>query len=1042
MLSLPIVTELDWSSVRERLASAGGPTYWKSLEELADTAEFRAMVGREFPAAASEWDNALSRRRFLTLMGASIGLAGLAGCGRQPLEHIYPYVRAPEGLIPGKPLFFATALSLGGVGTGVLVESHMGRPTKIEGNPDHPGSLGSTDTFTQASILSLYDPDRSQVVARAGEIDTWETFVGSIRSEIDALRSRQGRGLHILTETITSPSLAAQLTAVLAALPEAVWHQYQPINRDNERAGLRLAFGADVQPVYQFDRAEVIVSLDGDFLECGAGSVRYQRDFASRRRVRQDRQQMSRFYAVESTPTTTGASADHRLPLRAGEIVQFARTLAARLGLAPAGFALPAASRSSQATSASTSFDPGSVALHAAWLDAVVDDLRAHRGAAIVVAGAHQPPEVHALAHLINASLAAPDATVRYIEPLEASATDQLASLRDLATALEADEVDVLLVLGANPAYASPADLKLADRLKRARQSVHYSYYNDETSALCSWHVPATHELESWGDVRGFDGTITIQQPLIAPLFAGRTAHELLSALFDDAPRSTYDIVRDYWRNARDEDDFERFWQTTVHNGVMADSALAARSVTPVAAAQLPDTLWRTEPSGAGADTLELIIRADTTVWDGRFANNGWLQELPKPLWKLTWDNAALVSPATAERLKLSNEQLVELGRGDQVVAAPVWIVPGHADESITVLLGYGRTRAGHVGNHAGYNAYLLQQSDAPSISSGLTLKKTSETRRLAVTHTHFSMEGRDLVRSGTLAEYREDPHSPAHHGHEEHEHASLYPPFANPGYAWGMAIDVNTCTGCSACVVACQAENNSPVVGKEQVLQYREMHWLRIDRYYSGDLDNPDVMHQPMLCQHCEQAPCEVVCPVAATTHSKEGINEMTYNRCVGTRYCSNNCPYKVRRFNFFNFHPDVTPLTDMIYNPDVTVRSRGVMEKCTFCIQRINEARIDTEVRSMNTGQQHKIVDGDVVTACQAACPSQAIIFGNINDPNSRVSKEKAEPTNYGVLTELNTHPRVTYLAQVRNPNSALAAAEEAHRSGRVVPQNQYLP
>ncbi|HEX4129269.1 MAG TPA: TAT-variant-translocated molybdopterin oxidoreductase [Pirellulales bacterium] len=1062
---------IDLAALNRRAASSTGRTYWKSLEELAQTPEFRERVVREFPQGASEWDDALGRRKFLALMGASLGLAGLAGCNRQPPEEIYPYVRAPEFIVPGKPLFFATALTLGGVGSGVLVESHMGRPTKIEGNPEHPGSLGTTDLFTQAAVLSMYDPDRSQVVLNIGEIDTWEACVRDLRAAIEATRPRQGRGLHILSETVTSPALADQLAKILGDLPQAVWHQYEPVNRDAERAGATLAFGSDVQPVYHLDRAEVIVSLDSDFLTSGPGCARYQHDFADARRVRQTSPRMNRLYAVESTPTLTGASADHRLPLRAAEIVRFARALAGRLGLAPQGFS-PASTVESPGR-----FDPEHNALHAAWLEALADDLQRQRGTALVVAGAHQSPAVHALAHLMNSALGAVGTTVTYIAPLEAqpkgASTDQTASLAALAEALEQDEVDVLLILGGNPVYTAPVDLRFGARLPEAKQSLHLSLYADETSAVCEWHVPAAHELESWGDVRAYDGTVTIQQPLIAPLFNGRSSYEMLSALFDSSPRSTYDVVKDYWRGQRMDGDFERFWQTSVHDGVVADTAATVRPVTAAAANSLRDTVWSEAPS-AGSDEkrsakLEIIFRPDPTIWDGRFANHGWLQELAKPLMKLSWDNAALVGPATADRLKLANTEIVELRYGDRKIEAPIWVLPGHVDDSVTVLLGYGRTRAGRIGTGIGYDAYRLRTSDAPSFDDGLELVKTGRKAMLAATDLHWSMEGRNIVRSGTLDEYRLDPASPAHahheesgepqndkehnHGepsheqevhaevaHAEHEHASLYPPFKDTGYAWGMSIDLGACTGCSACVIACQAENNSPVVGKDAVMRSREMHWLRIDRYYSGQLDNPEVLHQPMLCQQCEQAPCEVVCPVAATTHSPEGLNEMTYNRCVGTRYCSNNCPYKVRRFNFFNYHPDETPLTAMIYNPDVTVRSRGVMEKCTFCVQRINEAKIAADVESSRVGHQVKVADGGIVTACQAACPSGAIVFGDVNDPKSRVSQAKAEPTDYGLLTELNTHPRVTYLARVRNPQAALLAAEEQHRTGPAVRENIY--
>ncbi|HEX3870586.1 MAG TPA: TAT-variant-translocated molybdopterin oxidoreductase, partial [Pirellulales bacterium] len=902
MINLDIVSNLDLAALRRRAASTAGGDWWRSLDELAETPEFAAMVGREFPTHASEWNDAVSRRRFLTLMGASLGLAGLSGCGQEPQEEIYPYVRAPEEVVPGKPLFFATALSLGGIAQGVLVESHMGRPTKIEGNPDHPASLGATDRFTQASILSLYDPDRSQVITHRGDISTWDEFLRATRGVIDSQRANDGRGIRILTESITSPTLIGQIEALLRDFPRATWHRYEAVSRENVRAGARLAFGSDVETIYHFDRAEIVVSLDADFLDCGPGSVRYQRDFVDQRRVRKASPRMNRLYAVESTPSSTGATADHRLALRAREIERFARALGGRLGIAGANEAAPAATAKS---SLSARFDSAGQPLHAAWVAAVADDLEAHRGRSLVVVGENQPPVVHALAHMINARLGNVGTTVTYADPLDTSTIDQRDSLRELAVALETDQVELLLVIGGNPAYAAPVDLELARRLGKAKHSVRWGYYEDETSSVCRWHVPATHELESWGDVRAYDGTISIQQPLIAPLFGGKSASELLSALFEATPRGSYECVRATWRNRYTGDDFDTFWPTIIHNGVVPDTALAARTVEPRESDELRDLLRNERTEDADDQKkLEIIFRPDPTIWDGRFANNGWLQELPKPLTKLTWDNVAAVSAATAERLRLQNGDVVQLRYSSRRIETPIWIMPGHADESVTVTLGYGRTRAGRVGTGAGYNAYELRTLTDPWFDDGLEVVKTGKKHQLANTQHHFSMEGRDIVRTGTLDAYKLDPHSPAkgphEHGASDHEHGgenpSLYPPHPDTGHAWGMSIDLNACTGCSACVVACQAENNSPVIGKEGVVRMREMHWLRIDTYYRGDLDNPEVLQQPMLCQHCEQAPCEVVCPVAATTHSKEGLNEMTYNRCVGTRYCSNNCPYKVR--------------------------------------------------------------------------------------------------------------------------------------------------
>ena len=1024
-------SSLDLSAIQERLSNTSGKDYWRSLEELAETEGFDEMLHREFPRFAAEWNDSVGRRRFLRLMGASLALAGLSACTRQPMEPIAPYVRQPEELLPGKPLYFATAMPLGGVATGVLAESHQGRPTKIEGNPDHPASFGATDAFAQASVLTLYDPDRSQTLTHLGEISAYPAFLGSFRTVVRTQRSLQGAGLRILTETVTSPTLASQLRATLSELPLAKWHQYDPVNRDNVRAGALLAFGESVHTVYRFERAGVIVSLDSDFLSCGPGSVRYAREFASRRRLQEGRSEMNRLYVVEGTPSNTGSVADHRLQLRASEIESFARALARELGVAAGG--------ESKADDRWTK-----------WIKAVASDLQQHRGSGIVIAGEFQPPAVHALAHAMNHALDNADATVLHTEPLEANSVDQTESLRELARDMDAGNVDVLLILGGNPVYNAPADLNFGERLRKVGLRVHLGLYDDETSALCHWHIPEAHYLESWSDARAFDGTASIVQPLIAPLYRGKTAHEILAALMDQPERSGYHIVRDYWKSHfmggqlsgagggvaenREESsmsaDFESFWRKALHDGFIPNTALAPKPVTLRSdfASQIPSPAPSSRPPAPGpSGELEIVFRPDPTVYDGRFANNGWLQELPKPLTRLTWDNAAIVSPATAASLNLSYEigarggehggvltDQVELEYQGRTVRAPVWILPGHPDDCVTVHLGYGRVRAGRVGSRAGFNAYALRTSDAPWFGSGLKLRKTWERVLLAGVQTHHDMEGRDILRSGTLDEYRKHPElAPQGSGNE----LSLYPGYEYRGYAWGMTIDLNACIGCGACVVACQAENNIPIVGKTEVGRAREMHWLRVDRYYKGPLNNPETFFQPVPCMHCENAPCEVVCPVAATAHSAEGLNDMVYNRCVGTRYCSNNCPYKVRRFNFLLYSDWETPSLKLMRNPNVTVRSRGVMEKCTYCVQRINKAKIEAEK------EDRQVADGEIVTACQAVCPVQAIVFGNVNDPNSRVAKLKSEPRNYGLLADLNTRPRTTYLAAVRNPNPDLA-------------------
>ncbi|HXG33597.1 MAG TPA: TAT-variant-translocated molybdopterin oxidoreductase [Bryobacteraceae bacterium] len=979
---------MDLAAIRERLGQSQGRRYWRGLEELAETREFRALLENEFAPGVTDWDQQPSRRRMLHLLGASLGLAGLTACTKQPPEKIVPYVRAPEDVIPGKPLYFATAMTLGGLATGVLVESHMGRPTKIEGNPQHPASLGATDVFAQASVLTLYDPDRSQVVTKGGRISTWVSFVAEVSRVREALLARKGAGFRILTQTVSSPTLAAQLGELLREMPEAVWHQYETCNRDEAREGARLAFGEAVQAVYRLEEADVILALDADLLGSGPGAVRYAREFARRRRPYETGASINRLYVAEPAPTVTGAAADHRLPLPAGEIEHLARAVAAAVGLnvAQSGTSAPAG-----------------------WIKAVAEDLRKHGGRSLVVAGDQQPAIVHALAHAINDALGNSGRTVVYVDPPEARPAAQMASLKQLVEDMQAGRVETLLILGANPVYDAPADLEFARHFRNVGLRIHLGLYEDETAAQCHWHVPEAHYLEAWSDARAFEGTVTIVQPLIAPLYGGKSAHEMVAAFSGKPDRAGYDIVREHWRQQYRGADFEEFWQRALHDGVVPGTALPPKKVS------LRREVLAVPPSPRG-EGIEICFRPDPTIWDGRFANNGWLQELPKPLTKLTWDNAALVSPRLAERLGLANEEVVELRCGGASVEAPVWIVPGCADNSVTVHLGYGRTRAGKVAAGAGFDANRIRSAAAPWRRAGLEIRRTGRRRRLAVTQEHHSMEGRNLVRAATLREFHDDPHF-AHHGaHEPAAEMSLYPGFRYEGYSWGMAIDLNACIGCGACVVACQAENNIPVVGRREVARGREMHWIRVDRYFEGGLDDPDIHHQPVPCMHCDQAPCEVVCPTGATTHSAEGLNQMTYNRCVGTRYCSNNCPYKVRRFNFFLYADWATESLKALRNPDVTVRSRGVMEKCTYCVQRINEARIEAEK------QGRRIRDGEVVTACQAACPTEAIVFGDLNDPASRVARLKAQPLNYGILTELNTRPRTTYLARVRNPNPEL--------------------
>ncbi len=1019
---------IDIQAVRARLEQQDGPQVWKSLEAVAETAEFKDYIHREFPTNADEWLDPVGRRSFLKLMSASMALAGVTACTVQPQELIVPYVRQPEEMIPGKPLFFATAMSLGGVATGLLVESHEGRPTKIEGNPDHPASQGATDLFAQGSVLTLYDPDRSQAITQLGEIRPWNAVIAAVRVGLSAQSATKGAGLRILTETVNSPTLAAQIQQVLRLQPSAKWIQWEPMPRDNARAGARAAFGEYLEPVYDLSKADVILSLDADFLASeGASNLRYARQFAGRRRVEESADNLNRLYVVESNHSVTGGRADNRLPLKSSQVEAFARAVARHAGVAGITGAAPAGSD--------------------AFADAVAKDLIAHRGRAVVMAGDSQPPAVHAIAHALNAAIGAAGVTVSYLPTPEAVPSEQHAALRELMTDIAAGRVQMLVIIGeSNPVLSAPADFKFAEAMSKVALRIHSGLFFDETATLSHWHVPGAHYLEAWSDARSFDGTVSIVQPLIQPLYGGKSAHEVIATLSERPERNGYDVVREYWQGtgqagkaggagqagqavpaaqvaapasaqpaapaqpASPAATFELSWRKWLHDGFIAGSAFA-----PSAAVLAPDVATRIT-TAAAVDGIEINFRRDETIYDGRFANNGWLQELPKPVTKLTWDNGALIAPSTAEANHLQTGDIIAIQHDGRTLNVPVWITPGHAKDAITVSVGYGRTKAGRVGNGTGFNTYALRGSATPWFGAA-TITKTGDTYDLVGTQDHWSIEGRNLIRSATLEEFKAKPTFVKDMEHLKLDKSlSLYADKEYKGDQWGMTIDMNACTGCSACIIACVAENNIPVVGKAQVKLHREMHWIRIDRYFAGNLDTPDTYYQPMPCQQCENAPCEVVCPVAATVHNAEGLNDMIYNRCVGTRYCSNNCPWKVRRFNFLLYQDFDTPQFKLQRNPDVTVRSRGIMEKCTYCVQRINAARIQSK------REDRAIRDGEIVTACQAVCPTSAIVFGNINDPNSQVAKLKASPRNYTTLGDLNTRPRTSYLAAVRNPNPAL--------------------
>jgi len=969
---------------------------WRSLAEYNGAERFQERLLRQHPQQTKKVFDAPERRDFLKLMGASLALAGVSSsCTKQPHEKLVPWAKNPEQLLPGKPLFFATSMPWAGGSIGLLVESHMGRPTKCEGNADHPASLGATDVWSQAAVLGLYDPDRSQTMLYRGRAATWSSFLDGMKQALTNQAGKQGAGLRVLTQAVVSPTLEAQLKELLAKYPQAAWHQWQPHNRDNARAGALLAFGQDVAAMPRFDKADVVVSLEADFLASAPGNVRAMREFAGRRKLRGGQsERLNRLYVLEGRPSCTGAAADHRLTLRPSEIEAATRALAARLGVeggspAPAG------------------------AAYAHWVESAAKDLAAHKGHALVVAGEAQPPAVHALAQLINEKLESIGSCVDYLPPAELSGTDNAQSLRTLVQEMKAGKVEVLVLVSGNPVYDAPADLDFAGALAKVPLRAHLSLYRDETSELVDWHINEAHFLESWSDARGADGTLGIVQPLIAPLYSGKSAHELLAVLLDKPGVTAYDTLREVAQKLLGEAEFERKWRRAVHDGLIAGTASAAVSVT----GRKPALTSAPAPVG-----LEIVFRTDPLVHDGRFANNGWLLEQPRPMTMLTWDNAIQLSVATAAKHGIETGDVLEISFDGRKLTGPAFVTPGHADESLTLTLGFGRRKAGNMGNGVGYDAYALRTSGALGQGSGATLRKTGETYELATTQEHDAMdtnlpedrrEEMSPVRVATVDRFRENPHLVEKH---EAEDTTLYPARPQGEYAWGMVIDLNACTACGACVTACSAENNVAVVGKSEILRGREMHWLRIDRYFQGDPKNPKIYTQPIPCMQCENAPCETVCPVAATTHSPEGLNDMVYNRCIGTRYCANNCPYKVRRFNFFLYSDYDSESLKMARNPDVTVRSRGVMEKCTYCVQRINRARLSAKK------EDRKIRDGEIRTACQAVCPAEAIVFGDIRDPQSAVSKLKAEPHNYALLEELNTRPRTTYLARVTNPNREL--------------------
>ncbi|HWB54140.1 MAG TPA: 4Fe-4S dicluster domain-containing protein, partial [Tepidisphaeraceae bacterium] len=999
---------------------------------------------------------------FLKIMGASVALAGAAGCIKYPEEAIVPYVQPPNDVVPGRPLYYATAMPFDGHAWPMIATAYEGRPTKVDGNPDHPASLGSSSAIGQASILQLYDPERSQTVNYAAQTTTWSTFQVEILKEMNRFKGNKGKGLRFLTTPTSSPTLAAQYSEFFKTYPNAKWHVWEACSNHGARQASIAAFGKAVNTIYRFDKASRVVSLDSNFCVDEQGSLIYARQFVNRRRLRRPQENgknlpvgreiieadwqhpeivesgkatMNRLYVVETTYTPTGATADHRMPLKPSEIEDFAKALAAGLGIGGVNA-------------------PADTTKYKKFLEALIDDLRDNPGDSIIIAGRNQPAAVHVLAQAINQHLGNIGKTIFYTDPVDANPVDHVQSIRELAADMAAGQVDTLIILDGNPAYDAPADLNFANLLNTTcRLRIRFGLFYDETSYYCHWHLPASHYLESWSDARAYDGTVATIQPLILPLYESKSAHELLALLSGDITSTGREIVRGYWESQHNGKDFEDYWETTLCKGVVPESTFA-----PISVRFNSDALANVvTPKPANNDAMEVSLAPDPCIWDGTWSTNGWLQELPKAVTKLVWDNAALISPATAERLEVASESLLELKYIDadgkeQSMNVAVWVMPGHADDCITLYLGYGRKNVDAVGGvepmeTLGFNAYPLRKSGNLSFSS-VTATSARGRYPLSSTQLHQNPEGRDLVRfysgpefaSGDAEYPEQEGYVPGLDNSQEKVRLSLYPEFDySHGHRWGMVIDDNACVGCNACVIACQSENNSPIVGKDQVARYREMHWLRIDTWHFGDESNPITVFEPVMCMMCEHAPCEVVCPVNATTHSAEGINEMTYNRCVGTRYCSNNCPYKVRHFNFLRYNDYYTPSLKMVRNPLVTVRERGVMEKCTYCVQRLDLTRIDvkeaTVARDTTKDPEEKKRQSDRIadlmlglqTACQQACPTEALVFGDMNyvrpdNTPSRVTQLKNQQPTFSLLTEYNTQPRTSYLNRFRNPNPAL--------------------
>ncbi len=945
---------------------ASGPRLWSGIDELHGDPAFQAWVDAEYPAAAEFTPSA--RRQFLKLMGASFALAGLAGCEKSPFVAALPYVDQPENEQVGAPRYYASAVTFQGYAQPVIATTHSGRPTKLDGNPDHPVTKGRSDVFMQAAVLNLYDPDRAQGPTRHGVPATWKEVAGAITTLRSGWMADQGAGFRLLMGQTTSPTLLRQLEAMRKQFPGIRVHVHDPAGESARPSLTSAAYGQTLDLHYVLEECDLVVGFDDDFLGPGPNQLRNARGWASSRRRSSDRPGIA-LYAAESVPSATGAVAGSRLIADASRMAAIAEALANKLGVNGAG--------ASDLTPAEQS-----------WLNNAAKACGIAGQRALVTSGRYGDAGTAIWVAKINDLLKSAGASLQFFQPI--AGPGDAGTLVELVADMRAGKVQSLVILDSNPAYTAPGGLGFTDALGKVRPTLHIGLHRDETADHCEWQLPMTHALENWSDARAVDGTATIIQPVIAPFYDVRNVHQIVAMLLGEVDPATDAAVRETWRGSFGGD-FDARWRKALHDGYV-EGAAPSVSAKPSVSDAAPKN------SGQG---LDIVFRPDPNIWDGRFANNGWLQELPKPLTTTTWGNVVAISPALSRRLEINNGDHVEVTIGERNVIGPAWIMPGQAENTVALFLGYGRKRAGRVGDGLGYNAYEVRPADQPWLAKG-SLRKTGKTGTLAVTQLHHRMEGFDFVREVSA----QHPTLPA-----PEAPPSIYPPWPSSRNAWGMVIDLDSCIGCNACVAACTAENNVPVVGKDQVEVGREMHWLRIARYYSGEIDQPRSFFQPIPCMHCEQAPCEMGCPVHATSHSPEGVNQMVYNRCIGTRTCSSFCPYKVRRFNFYDYRsPPDSPLHGA-QNPDVTVRSRGVMEKCTYCTQRIEAAHVTADK------ENRELREGDVVTACQAACPTNAIVFGDINDPNSEVSRLKRDGRQYTLLEELGTRPRTTYLARWRD-------------------------